>query len=463
MAQTAYAVHDPVGFFRRNGTAFGPVFRARFVGVPRMVYVGTPALADRVLRTDRDVGRAGEARQDFLEPLVGPESVLCLEGEPWLRERRRLGPAFHGRRLASYPAMIASIVEAEVARWPVGKVFALRPRMQRITLEVIFAVVFGPDGADARSADPNAANAAPAGEPAAVERRRRLPALLSELIDVAASPVLAYVPPRLRTWLQESAAAQRLPRNTVAGFYRLKSQVDELLLAEICDQREHGTPDDGGVLGMLAAVPDATDSQIRDELITLLEAGHETTATGLAWLFEQLLRAPEALTAVRRAIERDDTDYLDAVVKESLRRRPVLIDAPRLLTSPMELGGYDVPAGWYVAPVMSLVHTDHEAYPDAEAFRPERFLDDRLPAGAWIPFGGSRRLCLGLHLALMEMRVVLVEVLRRVELQAVGRATERARLRGVTLVPEHMTRVVRTDAARPRSGLTAQALPRVPR
>lgn len=269
MAQTAYAVHDPVGFFRRNGTAFGPVFRARFVGVPRMVYVGTPALADRVLRTDRDVGRAGEARQDFLEPLVGPESVLCLEGEPWLRERRRLGPAFHGRRLASYPDMIASIVEAEVARWPVGKVFALRPRMQRITLEVIFAVVFGPDGADARSADPNAANAAPAGEPAAAERRRRLRALLSELIDVAASPVLAYVPPRLGTWLEESAAAQRLPRNTVAGFYRLKSQVDELLLAEIRDQREHGTPDGGGVLGMLAAVPDATDSQIRDELITL--------------------------------------------------------------------------------------------------------------------------------------------------------------------------------------------------
>jgi cytochrome P450 len=142
------------------------------------------------------------------------------------------------------------------------------------------------------------------------------------------------------------------------------------------------------------------------------------------------------------AIDRGDEAYLNAVVKESLRRRPVLIDAPRKLTAPLELEGFEVPAGWYVAPVMPLVHTDRATYPDAERFRPERFLDGSVPAGAWIPFGGSRRLCLGIQLALLEMRVVLTEVLRRVELDPAGDAAEHARLRGVTLIPQHQTRVV---------------------
>jgi cytochrome P450 len=428
VAQTALVLRDPVGFFHGLRSELGPVFRARFVGVPRIVYVATPQLAEQVLRTDRDIGEAGTARRDFLEPLVGAESVLCLEGDPWLRERRRLGPAFHGQRLAAWAGTIADITAAEVASWPVGQPFALRPRMQRITLEVIFRLVFGAQGTGGE-ADPGSSNA------------RRLRALLPGLLDVASSPALAFVPPRLSGWLEQSPVARRLPRNTVAGFARMKASVDELLVAEIRRCRADADADDGSVLGMLAAIPEATESQIRDELVTLLEAGHETTATGLAWLFEQLLREPQVLAATCAAIERGDTAYLDAVVKESLRRRPVLVDAPRLLTAPAQVDGFDVPAGWYVAPVMPLVHTDPAAYPDAERFRPERF-EDRLPAGAWIPFGGGRRLCLGVQLALLEMRVVLTEVLCRVELAAAGSGPERARLRGVTLVPEHRTRVV---------------------
>jgi cytochrome P450 family 135 len=438
VAQTALIVHDPVGFFGQNRRRFGPVFRARFVGVPHLVYVATPALAELVLRTDRDIGQAGTARKDFLEPLVGPDSVLCLEGEPWMRERRRLAPAFHGQRLGSLTDTIADIVAAEVKTWPVGEPFALRPRMQRITLEVIFDVVFG-----ARPTD-TAAN----GDREAFDARRRLRVLLPELLDVGATPVLAFVPPRLGAWLQQSSWAQRLPRNTVAGFYRMKATVDELLLAEIGHHRSRAAFDHQSVLGMLAAIPDATESQIRDELVTLLEAGHETTATGLAWLFEQLLRLPDVLARVYDAIDRADEAYLNAVIRESLRRRPVLIDAPRVLTAPLRLEGFEVPAGWYVAPVMPLVHTDRDTYPDAERFRPERFLDSKLPAGAWIPFGGSRRLCLGIQLALLEMRVVLTEVLKRVELTPVGAAAERARLRGVTLIPEHQTRVVARPSPR---------------
>jgi cytochrome P450 len=434
MAQTALVVHDPVGFFVKNRRRFGPVFRARFVGVPHLAYVATPALAELVLRTDRDVGQAGAARKDFLEPLVGPDSVLCLEGAPWRRERRRLAPAFHGQPLDSLAGTMADIVAAEVGTWPVGEPFALRPRMQRITLEVISSVVFGRETATANG---NASDA-----------RRHLRALLPELLDVAAAPVLAFVPPRLAVWLQESSWAQRLPRNSIAGFYRMKATVDELLIAEIRHRRSRAAYDDDSVLGMLAAIPDATEPQIRDELITLLEAGHETTATGLAWLFEQLLRLPDVLAKVYDAIDRADGAYLNAVVKESLRRRPVLIDAPRKLIAPLELDGFEVPAGWYVAAVMPLVHTDPETYPDAELFRPERFLDDRVPAGAWIPFGGSRRLCLGIQLALLEMRVVLTEVLRHVELAPVGVAAEQARLRGVTLIPEHQTRVVARPSSR---------------
>ncbi len=446
VVQTALIIHDPAGFFRQNRSRFGPVFRARFVGVPRLVYVATPALAELVLRTDRNIGQAGTARKDFLEPLVGPESVLCLEGAPWLRERRRLAPAFHGQRLGSWTEMIADITAAEVKTWPVGEPFALRPRMQRITLDVIFSVVFGAarDTGVAEIGDLRAIDA----------RRARLRVLLPELLDVGSTPVLAFVPPQLGVWLQQSSWAQRLPRNTIAGFYRRKATVDELLLAEIGHHRSRPVFDHQCVLGMLAAIPDATESQIRDELVTILEAGHETTATGLAWLFEQLLRLPDVLAKVYDAIDRADEAYLNAVVKESLRRRPVLIDAPRVLTAPLELEGFEVPAGWYVAPVMPLVHTDRGAYPDAERFRPERFLEDKVPSGAWIPFGGSRRLCLGIQLALLEMRVVLTEVLRRIELAPVGGSPERARLRGVTLVPEHHARVVARRPPR-RSSLLA--------
>lgn len=426
---------------------FGPVFSAQFVGLPRIAYVATPALADAVLRTDRDIGEAGTARKPFLEPLVGPESVLCLEGEPWMHERRRLGPAFHGRSVAAWRDTIAGIVEDEVATWPTGVEFSLRPRMQRITLEVMMSVVFGLDARASRGTGDGSDERDEADErEAATWRRLRLRQVLRGLVEVASTPALAFVPPRLGAWLEQAPSALRLSHNPLARFVHLKATVDELLLAEIRHQRQPGAAPASDVLTMLAAIPEMPERQIRDELVTLLEAGHETTATGLAWGFERLLRHPSVLAKVREAAEHEDDAYLDAVVKETLRARPVLNDAPRLLTAPLRLGGYDIPPGWYVAPAIPLVHTDPVAYPEPDRFRPERFLEGKLPAGAWIPFGGSRRLCLGIQLALLEMKVVLSEVVRRTDLSPVGRKAERVRLRGVTLVPEHDTRVV----ARPR-------------
>jgi cytochrome P450 len=422
-AQTAAAVHDPVTFFRRNRDRFGPVFRARFVGVPHIAYVATPALADLVLRTDRDIGRAGAARKDFLEPLVGAQSVLCLEGEPWMRERHRLAPAFRQQRMRGWADTIAQIVEGEVATWPLGTPFALRPRMQRVTLEVIWRVVFGFDDAGSD------------------EEHDRLRLMLPELLDVASSRVLAFVPPRAADWLADSTLAQRFAHNPLHRFYQLKQSVDAVLTDQ-SRRRRQSTGGGQDVLSMLVSIPEMTEAQIRDEVITLLTAGHETTSTGLSWLFERLVRLPEALASVLDAVATGDDVYLDAVVKESLRVRPVVLDAPRALAGPIELAGHEIPSGWYVAPVLPLVHTDPATYDHPDAFRPERFLGDHLPPGAWIPFGGSRRLCLGIHLAMLEMRVVLSEVLRRVSLTAVDAAPERPRLRGVTIVPSNQTRVV---------------------
>ena len=399
------------------------MFRARFVGIPKIVYVTTPALAQTVLRTDRTVGEAGSARRDFLEPLVGSQSVLCLEGDAWLRERRLLGPSFHGERVKAWAATIADVVKHEVSQWPHGVSFPLRPRMQRITLEVIWRVVFGLDDADT---DPGYG---------------RLRELLPQLLDVAASPAYAFLPARVAMWMDTSPLAARIPGNRIARFGRLKQETDALLLHLIARRRAQPTGDRADVMSSLVAA-DTTDEQVRDELITLLEAGHETTSTALAWLFERLLRTPDVRAKAEAAATSGDDRYLDAVVKESLRVRPILLDAPRLLTGPLALDGFEVPSGWYVAPVIPLVHSDPQAYAEPTEFRPERFLVDRPPMDAWIPFGGSQRMCLGIQLAQLEMRVALREILTNVDLDAVDPAPERPRLRGITIIPEHHATVI---------------------
>jgi cytochrome P450 len=181
-----------------------------------------------------------------------------------------------------------------------------------------------------------------------------------------------------------------------------------------------------------------TDAELRDELITLLEAGHETTATALAWTFERLVRHPAAMRALVEAVEGggEEADaQLDAVVRESLRVRPVVIDTPRRLSGELRIGGWTIPAGWLVAPAIPTVHNDDAGTPDATAFRPERFLDGGTVRDGWIPFGGGKRHCVGSHLALLELRVVVAEVLRRLEVHAVHPEDERLRVHHVTLVP----------------------------
>ncbi len=417
---------DPVAFFERCRERHGPVFRTRLLGLPHYVYVTDPSLAREVYAADRTVGRAGDARREFLEPLVGEHSLLCTEDEPWLRHRKLLGPVFHRKHVDGYAGEIAAIAAREIETWPLGGAIALRPRMQAITLEVILRLVFGVTD-----------------EERLEEFRRALPALL----EPTGNALMLMLPPSLWNEPRNQRIMRRFP-NPLRTFFRALDEVDRLLYEEIARRRREGPSSRRDVLSTLLGARDEdgrgmTDVELRDELVTLLEAGHETTATALAWTFERLVRTPRALGRLEEELAGDGDEYLDAVVREALRTRPVVFDTPRLLAGPLELGGYVIPGGWYVAPAIPSVHLDPVANPQPLEFRPERFLDGS-PRDGWIPFGGGKRHCVGSHLALLEMKVVIAEVLRRVQLEAVDLEAERRRVHHITLVPSEGAKVLAT-------------------
>ena len=418
LTQSLELVRDPLGFFERRRRRLGPIFRTKLLGYPRFVYVAEPALARRVFATDRDIGLAGEVRREVMEPLVGSRSLLCLEGEEWLRHRKLVGPPLHGRVVQGYGERIAEIAAAEIEAWPLDEPFALRTRAQAITLEVILQIVFGVRDAT---------------------KLERLRVLLPEMIEAGTSAAVIGLLGGVGERIFSSRILRRAPRSPVARFWSLRAEADALIADEVAHRR--ATPETGeDVLSLLIAARDGDGreldgEEIRDELVTLLEAGHETTATALAWTFERLVRHPAALVRLRDELDAGSEDYLDAVVKESLRTRPVVIDAPRILVGPLELGGYALPAGWYVAPAFPLVHSDLRRYPEPDEFRPERFLDGAVAPDAWIPFGGGKRRCVGSHLAMLELRTVVAEVVRRLDLRPASPAPERPCLHHVTMVP----------------------------
>jgi cytochrome P450 family 135 len=440
LAQSIELVRDPFAFFERRRARFGPIFRAKLLGYPRFVYVAEPELARTVFATDRDVGRAGEVRREVMEPLVGSASLLCLEGEQWLRHRKLVGPPLHGRVVEGYRERIAEIAAREIDRWPLDEPFALRPRAAAITLEVILQIVFGVRDAG---------------------KLERLRTLLPELIEAGASAAILGFLGGIGERIFQSPLMRRLPRSPIGRFWSLRAETDAMIADEIARRRGESGDGAGDVLSLLLEATDddghgLDDGEIRDELVTLLEAGHETTATALAWTFERLVRHPAALVRLRDELDAGSEDYLDAVVKESLRTRPVVVDAPRILVGPLELGGYALPAGWYVAPAFPLVHSDVRRYPEPDEFRPERFLDGAVAPDAWIPFGGGKRRCVGSHLAMLELRTVVAEVVRRLELRPASPAPERPRLHHVTMVPADGAMVI----ARRRTAPAPPARPR---
>jgi cytochrome P450 len=360
-----------------------------------------------------------------LRPILGPNSVLVLLGDRHMRERKLLLPPFHGDAVQRYVAMISDVAEREIDRWQVDKPFALAPRMQAVTLDVIMSGLFGIDGTPAR------------GTP-----EYRMRETFRRLLRLSTNILWGLV--ELHNIGREEA---RGPMRWVLSF------ADRELYAAIRARRESGTAAGEGrtdVLSLLlsARVDDGrplTDHEIRDELMSLVLAGHETTANSLAWTFERLVRTPAAYERLRELV-RSDADgsdaYVEATIHEGMRVRPVIPAIVRMVKRPWQLGDYVVPANTPVGVSIVALHHREDVYPDPHAFRPERFLGAKPGTYTWIPFGGGIRRCLGASLAMAEQRVVLKAIVRRTDLAVTRRAREHGRQRNVTMIPSRGGRVV---------------------
>jgi cytochrome P450 family 135 len=393
---------------------YGDVFTVRPYGFGNIVLVADPELIKEVFTGDRGVFAAGEANA-AMSPVLGRHSLLVLDGDRHLRQRKLMLPPFHGEAIGRYRERVEKITVAEITSWPLGKPFAIRPRMQDITFEVILRAVIG-------VRDP--------------QRLQRLRELLPKLLDFSVLDMWSV-------WLFPKLIDTPIGRHHPSQ--RVRPEVDRLLYEEIAAHRaEPEGRDDILALLVSARSEDGeplSDEELLDQIITLLLAGHETTTTGLAWAFERLVRHPSVLEHLRRELEGDEDEYLDAVVNETLRVRPVIDGVWRKLTAPAVLAGHRLPAGTLVFPAISLVQTS-AGFPNAEEFRPERFLDGSAAPYTFIPFGGGARRCIGASFAIMEMKTVLRTVLKQIELRAADRRPEKPRVHHVTQVPSRGARVL---------------------
>ncbi len=404
---------------RRYGDAvtFSTLFDSRFV----MLF--EPGLVKQVFQGSADQLHAGEANA-LLGPVLGERSVLLLDGSEHLRHRRLMLPPFHGRRMQSYGEVMRESADLEIESWPVGEPFPVLASMQSLTLRVILRAVFG--------YQPGAAED---------ELSRSLRAMIEPLAR-----------PRGLLLMMTMGRFGSGARGAARRFEANRRAVDEILLAEIARRRNDPdleTRDDVFSSLLLARDEDGeslSDREVRDELVTLLLAGHETTATGLAWTFDLLLHSPAVLERARSSFA-DDAErvsYLDAVVKEALRIRPVIPGVGRVVRNePFQLNGYTIPPGVEINPSIRMIHRRADIYPDPASFRPERFLGDDAPdTYTWVPFGGGIRRCIGASFALMEMRIVLERVLQRTLLRAAEPKLDDVQFRAITLAPRNGVRVV---------------------
>ncbi len=421
VVQTMQWLFRPLEFMDSMRRRHGDSFSVKFLGFATpMVIVSDPGAVEALYKARENALPPG--RTVALEPVMGPRSVLLLEGREHLSRRKAMLPPFHGERMRAYESLITEVVGRELDSWPLATPFPIHPRMQAVTLEVIMRAVFG-------VTDPI--------------RLERLRGLLDGMLSMMAAPRLQLRVLVARRFGREGPMEQL--RSNLAG-------VDELLLTEIAERRADPALDEReDILSMLVCARfedggQMSDSELRDQLVTLLLAGHETTATALAWTFDLLLRNPNALTRLREEVAEGGDDYLRAVISESLRLRPVIPIAGRRLGSELRVDGYTLPPGTDVTPGIWLTHTRADLYPEPLAFRPERFLDNGPETYAWIPFGGGVRRCLGAAFAEFEMRIVLREVLARCELRGARSAPERIARRNITFSPGAGTPVVVTGA-----------------
>jgi cytochrome P450 len=416
--QAALMLHRGSHFVAACRRRYGSVFTLRVASIGTLVYLADPADIKTVFAGDPRVFHAGEANS-ILGGLLGDSSLLVIDEDVHRDRRRLMLPPFHRDAVARQAGLMAEIAAEKIAGWPVGKSFAAAPKMSEITLEVILRTVIG------------------ATDPA---RLAALRAIMPRLLTVGPWATLALAKPDLQRYLPWRRLRRRI------------AEADRLLYAEIAERRAdphvaHRTD----VLAMLVRADidgqAMSDRELRDQLMTLLVAGHDTTANGLSWALERLTRHPAVLAKAVAAAEASAAgdpagdEYLDALAKETLRIRPVVFDVGRVLTEPADVAGYRLPAGVTVAPGIGLVHTSAAVYSDPHRFDPDRMLDATLSPTTWFPFGGGNRRCLGAGFATVEMRVVLREILRRAELSVTSAADERQKLKFVVLVPHRGARI----------------------
>jgi cytochrome P450 len=359
-----------------------------------------------------------------LRPIVGPNSVLTAVGPRHLRQRKLLLPPFHGDAIERYVAMIDDVAEREIARWPVGEPFALAPRMQAITLDVIMAGIFGIEGRPRRGTPEHGLRAATKGLIGA----STLPAAqLVELMNIGRDEPVGLT--RAGLAFLDRPTYQVIAERRAAADLEDRRDILSLLLQA---RTEDGEP--------------LTDRELRDELLTLVLAGHETTANQLAWTWERLVRTPAAHERLREAVRSESPDapaVVEATIQESMRSRPVIPIIGRRVTVPWRLGEYAVPADTPVTMSILLLHHREDVYPDPYNFRPERWDGHKPGTYTWLPFGGGIRRCLGAALAMAEQRAVLTAMARELDLVAEDPAPERALHRNVTMIPARGARVIR--------------------
>jgi cytochrome P450 family 135 len=418
-----------VGWRERYGDVYTVPLLVFGVGV----YVSDPEAIREMLTGDQSDLHAGEANAP-LSPVLGDKSVLILDGREHLRQRKLLLPPFQGSAIQSFRTVIREVAEAEVDGWREGERFVMRERMRALTFEVIVRAVFG------------------------VTERERIERLRSALVSLLDMQAIFVMPNALRRDLGRWSPWGRFQR-------RLKA-ADALLYGEIARRRSEADLEDRtDVLSLLLRARDEdgqpmTDIELRDELMTMLLAGHETTATGLAFAFDLLLREPRVLARLRDELDGGGDTYLDAVVTETLRLRPVIDANERTLTEPRTIGGWDLPAGIRVYPAIVVVHLREDLYPQPHEFRPERFIEEEAKSYAWLPFGGGIRRCIGAALAQAEMAEVIRTVVSRVDLEPTRPDREPVVMRGITLVPRHGTpvRVRRVGRAGTKQGADQAAV-----
>jgi cytochrome P450 len=418
----------PIEFMELCRRRYGPIFTLRLGPNHNVTMVADPRLAKKVMAGDPAVFRAGDTNGTF-RPVVGPNSILLLDGDAHMRQRKILLPGFGASHGAQFVDQVREIAQARLSGWKPGQRLRLQDEMEAISFASIMRVVFGEHSDDSHA-----------------ELRRLIP----EMMDRCDS-FLTMMP-----WFRRELAGG----SPYARLMRVVDEVDLLLYETITERRADPMTqlrDDTLSLLVRAEHEDGsplTDQEIRDEVLTMVMAGYETTTSGCAWALERLLRSPDKLQRLTAEIEKGEDDaYLDAVVKETLRARPVVPVVARHLAEAIELDGYVIPAGSTVMVSIHLVHNDEQTYPEPHDFRPERFLGGTPDGAAWIPFGGGVRRCIGARFAELEIKVVLTQVLATARLRPVGRTSEGAKRKRFTLAPEGGAAAVVEELISPQTAL----------